>query len=112
VRHSVTLAAWSADRPTIIRWLDGAYSIPVRIRAGTRLPVLGSAVGHAFLAYLPHDVTEPVLQRELESGISELRSAEQIERLKCEVRSAGLANTRGLICGLRSAWESPTLMHR
>src|SRR5947207_11226677 len=41
-RHSVTLAAWSADGPTIIRWLDGAHSVPVRIRAGTRLPLLGS----------------------------------------------------------------------
>jgi DNA-binding IclR family transcriptional regulator len=106
-RHSVTLAAWSADGPTIIRWLDGAHSIPVRIRAGTRLPLLGSAIGQAFLAYLPPDVIEPVLQRELESGISELVSADEIERLKCQVRTTGLASTRGIFVQGSAALAAP-----
>ncbi|MBV9600446.1 MAG: hypothetical protein JOZ87_26855 [Chloroflexi bacterium] len=57
----------------------------MRIRAGTRLPLVASAVGRAFLAYLPPDATEPVLERELESGISQVASAEDIDRLKYEV---------------------------
>jgi DNA-binding IclR family transcriptional regulator len=95
-RHSVTLAAWGGHGPTIIRWLDSAYPIPVRIRAGTTLPLLASAVGHAFLA-LPPDVTEPILQRELESGLSQAMPAEEAEHLKAEVRSSGVATTRGLV---------------
>jgi DNA-binding IclR family transcriptional regulator len=41
-RHSVALAAWGGRGPTIIRWLDGAFLIPVRIRAGTTLPLFQS----------------------------------------------------------------------
>jgi DNA-binding IclR family transcriptional regulator len=106
-RHSVTLAAWGGHGPTIIRWLDGAYSIPVRIRAGTTLPLLASAVGHAFLAYLPVDVTEPILQRELESGLSQAMRADEVEQLKSEVRSEGLANTQGLFVLGSTALAAP-----
>ncbi len=106
-RHSVTLAAWGGHGPTIIRWLDGAYPIPVRIRAGTTLPLLASAVGHAFLAYLPADVTEPILQRELESGLSQPVPAEEVEQLKSDVRSAGLAKQRGLFVLGSTALAAP-----
>jgi DNA-binding IclR family transcriptional regulator len=106
-RHSVTLAAWGGHGPTIIRWLDGAYPIPVRIRAGTTLPLLASAVGHAFLAFLPADVTEPILQRESESGLSYATSAEEVEQLKSQVRSAGLADTRGLFVLGSTALAAP-----
>jgi DNA-binding IclR family transcriptional regulator len=106
-RHSVTLAAWSGSGPTIIRWLDGAYLIPVRIRAGTTLPLLGSAVGHAFLAYLPPEVTEPVVQREIESGLSEPASAAAVERVIARVRSTGVANTRGIFVHGSAALAAP-----
>jgi DNA-binding IclR family transcriptional regulator len=106
-RHSVTLAAWGGHGPTIIRWLDGAYSIPVRIRAGTTLPLLASAVGHGFLAFLPPDVTEPILQRELESGLSPAMPAEEVEHLKSEVRTLGVATTRGLFVQGSTALAAP-----
>jgi Bacterial transcriptional regulator len=101
--------AWGGHGPTIIRWLDGAYPIPVRIRAGTTLPLLTSAVGHAFLAYLPVDMTEPILQREVESGLSQAVSAEEVDQLKSEVRSAGLSNTRGLFVLGSTALAAPVV---
>jgi DNA-binding IclR family transcriptional regulator len=106
-RHSVNLATWSGRGPTIIRWLDGAYLIPVRIRAGTTLPLLDSAVGRAFLAYLPREVTEPILQSELESGLSQPASAEAVERIVAEVRSTGVANTRGIVVHGSAALAAP-----
>ena len=105
--HSVTLATWSGRGPTIIRWIDGAYLIPVRIRAGTTLPLLGSAVGRVFLAYLPRGVTEPILQGELEAGVAEPVSTEAVERVVAEVRSTGVANTRGLFVHGSAALAAP-----
>jgi DNA-binding IclR family transcriptional regulator len=106
-RHSVNLAAWSGRGPTIIRWLDGASLIPVRIRAGTTLPLLGSAVGRAFLAYLPRDMTEPILHAELESGLSQPASPEAVERVIAEVRSTGVANARGIFVHGSAALAAP-----
>jgi DNA-binding IclR family transcriptional regulator len=79
----------------------------VRIRVGTTLPLLGSAVGHAFLAYLPRDVTEPILHSELESGLSQPTSAEAVERVIAEVRSTGVANTRGIFVQGSAALAAP-----
>jgi DNA-binding IclR family transcriptional regulator len=106
-RHSVCLAAWSSGGPTIIRWVDGAYLIPVRIRAGTTLPLLGSAVGHAFLAYLRREVTDPVVQREIESGLSEAAPPAAVERIIADVRSTGVANTRGILVHGSAALAAP-----
>jgi DNA-binding IclR family transcriptional regulator len=106
-RHSALLAAWAAHGPTVIRWLDGACPIPVRIRAGTALPLLQSAVGHAFLAYLDRDVTEPIVHGELESGVSEAASLPEVEQIIAQVRSVGVAYTRGLFVHGSTALAAP-----
>jgi DNA-binding IclR family transcriptional regulator len=106
-RHSVLLAAWAAHGPTVIRWLDGAFPIPVRIRAGTALPLLQSAVGHAFLAYLEREVTEPIVRGELESGVSEAASRQEVEQIIGRVRSSGVACTRGLFVHGSTALAAP-----
>jgi DNA-binding IclR family transcriptional regulator len=106
-RHSVLLAAWSAHGPTVIRWLDGAFPIPVRIRAGTTLPLIQSAVGQAFLAYIERDVTEPIVRGELESGVSHAASRAEVEEIIGRVRSVGASLTKSLFVQGTTALAAP-----
>ncbi|MBP1845720.1 DNA-binding IclR family transcriptional regulator [Rhizobium petrolearium] len=50
---SVSLAVWSNRGPTIIYRVDGRLPVPASVRVGHVLPVLQTATGRIFMAYLP-----------------------------------------------------------
>lgn len=102
-RHSVNLAVWGDHGPVIVRWDYGAYALPITVRIGATMPLLASAVGQVFLAYLPETMTEPVLKAEHPPDDPSPLTDEDITRAKAAVRHDGLASTSGgLIPGLAS----------
>jgi DNA-binding IclR family transcriptional regulator len=102
-RHAVNLAVWGDNGPVIVRWDYGAYALPITVRVGATMPLLASAVGQVFLAYLPDTLTDPVLKAQNPPGEPGAPTEEQIEQAKAAVRRAGLASTSGgLIPGLAS----------
>lgn len=50
---SASLAVWSNRGPTIIYRVDGRLPVPASVRVGHVLPVLQTATGRIFMAYLP-----------------------------------------------------------
>lgn len=99
--HTVYLALWTDAGPSLVRQDHGWYPLPIMVRVGSILPVLDSAIGRAFLAYLPEPMTAPVLRaqqrRKETSDLSPQRYAQVLE----EIRSTGLSTVRGsLIAGL------------
>ncbi|HXL88363.1 MAG TPA: IclR family transcriptional regulator [Streptosporangiaceae bacterium] len=98
--HSVNLSVWGDHGPIIVRWDYGAYALPITVRVGATMPLLASAVGQVFLAYLPETMTAPVLKAQQSEDTP---SAEEIEQAKAAVRRDGIAFTAGgLIPGLTS----------
>lgn len=66
IGHSVFLGVWGNHGPTIIYRADGSYSRSVfELRVGSVLPVLRSALGRLFLAYLPEGLTSNFVESEL-----------------------------------------------
>jgi DNA-binding IclR family transcriptional regulator len=59
--HTTNVAVWTEDRPIIVRWDSGTHVLPINVRVGSVLPLLDSAVGLTFLAYLPAAQTAGVL---------------------------------------------------
>jgi len=51
--HTTNVAVWTEDGPIIVRWDSGTHVLPLNVRVGSVLPLLDSAVGLMFLAYLP-----------------------------------------------------------
>jgi DNA-binding IclR family transcriptional regulator len=102
-QHSVSLSAWGDNGPVVVRWDYGAYPLPINVRAGATMPLLPSAIGRVFLAYLPEAVTGPVLLSQYapdeENPLDEL----EIEQVKATVQGEGVAFTSGtLIPGVDS----------
>ncbi len=92
------LSIWGERGPVIIRNEHGGPPIISTMGLGAILPLLRSATGRTYLAYLPRATTEAILSQELESH--DLDAAE-IETLCIQIRERGYADIQGgLVPGL------------
>ncbi|HEV2637943.1 MAG TPA: IclR family transcriptional regulator [Actinocrinis sp.] len=95
--HAVNLAVWGDHGPVVVRWDYGSYALPITVRVGATMPLLKSSIGRIYLTYLPHSLTDPVIElqrgtdREADPGPAE------IDRITAEVRRTGVALTYGAV---------------
>jgi len=106
--HTAMMTVWSENGPTIVRMQESDAPIIVNIRIGSALPLLTSASGHVFLAYLPRQVTQPLVDRAL-AGIGgavdspRLIDETSIQAMIDDVRANGMSRIRGdLLPGLEA----------
>lgn len=91
------LAIW-AEGVVIVRWMPGRKAVHTNLSVGSTLPLLSSATGRVFLAFLHERRTE----RHAESEQPGSRAARQ--RIAAQVRAAGFAQVVGeTIPGLSAA---------
>jgi DNA-binding IclR family transcriptional regulator len=93
--HSINLAAWGDHGPVLVRWDYGAHALPITIRVGSTMPLLTSAIGHVYLAYLPETMVAPFLHDELESIGAAAPDEEEVAALRSHVRQNGVATISG-----------------
>lgn len=62
------LAIWGDRGPTIIRWIPGRTAVRTSMTVGTTLPLLTSATGRVFLAFLPRRQTAALAAHEAMAG--------------------------------------------
>ncbi|HUA42070.1 MAG TPA: IclR family transcriptional regulator [Streptosporangiaceae bacterium] len=102
-RHSISLSVWGENGPIVVRWDHGAYALPINVRVGASMPLLPSALGRVFLAYLPEALTAPVLAAQYRPDDDKPLDDCEIEQVKATVRGEGVAFTSGtLIPGVAS----------
>jgi DNA-binding IclR family transcriptional regulator len=98
LEQSTVLCVWSDDGPTVVAWQDSRRPITVNVRVGSRLPLLTSANGRVFLAWLPSEVTRRIVLSEL--GTAAARAAgvaneKSVQDLGNHVRESGAAEALG-----------------
>lgn len=102
-RHSANLAVWGDEGPVIVRRDHGAYPLPIDIRVGATMPLLASAIGRVFLAYLPEALSGPVLKSQYGPDDEDPLDEDEIEQVRATVQGEGVAFTSGtLVPGLAS----------
>lgn len=95
--RTAQLAIWSDYGPVIVSWRMGSVPVPTNLSVGSRLPVLNSATGRAFVAHLPRVKWQALVEKE---G----HTLDAAEALAASVRDAGYASVTGaLIPGLSAA---------
>ena len=62
------LAVWGERGPTIIRWITGRAAVRTSVTVGATLPLLTSATGRVFLAFLPRRQTAAFAAHEALAG--------------------------------------------
>jgi DNA-binding IclR family transcriptional regulator len=105
---AVYLSIWGNRGPTIIMKLDKALKAPISIRVGYVLPLMATATGRAFLAYMPKSETAPVVKEEPFVGPDlRARAKKSIEA----VRRYGVAFSDGRHHQGLSALSAPIFDH-
>ena len=50
--HTLAIAVWGNQGPTMVHWVEAPQSIPVTLRLGDVMPLLTSATGRCFAAFM------------------------------------------------------------
>jgi DNA-binding IclR family transcriptional regulator len=114
--ETALLAIWTRSGPVITQLEDSNQPLFMNIRVGSILPILRSAIGQVFAAYLAADETRELLHREVEllrHGIeaSEYSRASISARL-ARIREQGFASVTGQLVPGITAIAAPVLDHR
>lgn len=93
INETVGLAVWGDHGPVIVRWERPQRPITVNVVTGTSLPLLSSASGRVFGAWLPKSQTAAQISRELKardrhSGVS---TRSEVDAMFAKIRAEGVA---------------------
>jgi DNA-binding IclR family transcriptional regulator len=97
--HTLALAVWGNRGPTLVHWQETPLAMPVSLRLGDVMPLLSSATGRCFAAFIGHggaaDKARPMIDAELalarKLGRSDLPSTPaQVQAMLDESRAQGL----------------------
>ena len=53
--HTVAIAVWGNQGPTMVHWAEAPQTVPVTLRLGDVMPLLTSATGRCFAAFMAGD---------------------------------------------------------
>jgi DNA-binding IclR family transcriptional regulator len=110
VNCHVALTVWSKTGPTIIRWERSEDRLAVPLQLGQVLPVLHSASGRVFAAFLDASLTrELIAQERLSYGDSNKLSDEELKSILAEVRQNRCAVSKGEVESETTAISTPVV---
>lgn len=103
IDETVALAIWGNRGPTIVRWIEASRPVTVNVRLGSVMPLLCSAIGRCFLAYMPRARIKDMIDHELADPDCGIAGPDQVDALIAQVRRHGLGRVQGdLLPGVAS----------
>jgi DNA-binding IclR family transcriptional regulator len=107
INETVALSVWANHGPAVVRIEGSSQPVTMNLRAGSVLPLARSAIGIAFLAFLPESMTRAVLEEE--------RSRDEVPAdlnpHLTNARASGITASEGLILPGVSALAGPVFDH-
>jgi len=112
--ETAVLAVWSSAGPAVIRIEESGRPVFMNVRVGSTLPILRSAVGRVFAAYLPGQETAALIAKERRLPRGNTRGGKRAgaRAIIAETRSRGLAVIDGDLVPGVTAIASPIFDHR
>jgi DNA-binding IclR family transcriptional regulator len=86
IGETVTAAIWGDHGPTIVAMEESDHPVTMNVRMGSVLPLLSSVIGRVFLAFLPDQVTRPLVAAERRARASGLPKKEELAELIADIR--------------------------
>ena len=102
--QTVGIAVWGNQGPTVVHWMESSYPAKASLKLGDVMPLLSSATGLLFAAYLPRSKTQAMLDRELAAT---RQSMADIEPVLADVREHGAARVEGMLLPTIHAFCTP-----
>jgi DNA-binding IclR family transcriptional regulator len=112
VNETVTMAIWSESGPTIVAMEESDHIVTMNVRIGSVLPLLTTAIGRLFAAYLPEPMTRRLIAGERAKRRPGTPPTAETAGLLAEIRNAGLSRVQGALLPGVDAIAAPVLDHR
>ncbi len=110
VNCHVAITVWSKTGPTIIKWERSEDRLAVPMQLGQVLPVLHSASGRVFAAFLDASLTSELIARErLSYGDSQKQTDEEVLSMLAEIRQNRCAVSKGEVESETMAISTPVV---
>jgi DNA-binding IclR family transcriptional regulator len=112
--ETMVLSVWGAHGPTIVNVVESSQPIIITMRVGAALPILQTASGLVFAAFLPRHFTGPLIRKALEAEDTSALFARDllaVDRLIAQVRKQGYAFNDGHLMRGVSAAAFPLVDH-
>lgn len=96
IGHTIALAVWGNQGPTIVHWEESPSAVTVNLRLGDVMPLLSSATGQCFAAHAPKEAIAAMLKEEMAQAQRQGRkdvptTLAEVRALLDEVRRRGAA---------------------
>jgi DNA-binding IclR family transcriptional regulator len=65
IDETILLGIWGGGGATVVRLVESSHAVTLNVRIGSQMPLVASATGQVFGAYLRWDIVLPILRREL-----------------------------------------------
>lgn len=100
--QTVGIAVWGNQGPTIVHWMESSHPAKASLKLGDVMPLLGSATGLLFAAYLPRSKTAAMIERELADKRRSPhhggpRTLGEVDALLADVRAHQAARVEGML---------------
>jgi DNA-binding IclR family transcriptional regulator len=104
--HTSALAVWGNRGPTLVHWLESPLAVPVNLRLGDVMPMLSSATGRCFAAFLGHGVGSDQAKQLIEQEMAQARKAgrqdvpttrAELEAMVREMRAHGMGRVHNVL---------------
>jgi DNA-binding IclR family transcriptional regulator len=99
---TVGIAVWGNQGPTVVHWMESSHPAKASLKLGDVMPLLSSATGLLFAAYLPRSKTGAMIERELadshrSSYTHAPRTPDEVETALADVRAHEAARVEGML---------------
>lgn len=99
---TVGIAVWGNQGPTMVHWMESSHPAKASLKLGDVMPLLSSATGLLFAAYLPVSKTAAMLDRELADArraahLGGPRTRDEVEQTLAQVRQHQAARVEGML---------------
>lgn len=99
---TVGIAVWGNQGPTMVHWMESSHPAKASLKLGDVMPLLSSATGLLFAAYLPVSKTAAMLERELADArraahLGGPRTRDEVEQTLAQVRQHQAARVEGML---------------
>ena len=100
--QTIVLGVWGNQGPVIVHWLESSRPVNATLRTGSIAPLLSSATGRVFGAFMPRRLIGSILKRELAAArdsprVGIPRTAEEAEAMFAQVRKHRVARVAGTL---------------
>lgn len=98
------ISKWTAAGPVIVQCLESRQAVSVITRVGSYMPLLNSATGRLYAAYLPDTLIRPLLEQEWQQAPEHRpQNWDEFLTLKAHIKLQGFASVEGeLLAGVNA----------